>query len=85
MSRRTYSGDQVIKVLVNNGPFHIVRVRGDHFILRWEPPDEHTDADARTVVVPRDDELPTGTLRKIGEQAGMKDFGRFRDWLDRNL
>ncbi|WP_436344499.1 type II toxin-antitoxin system HicA family toxin [Natronorubrum sp. FCH18a] len=83
MTRRTYSGDDVMKVLVNHGPFYVDRVNGDHFILRWEPPDDH-DSDARTVPVPRHDEVSVGTLRDIGEQAGMKDFQRFLDWLDRN-
>ncbi|MDZ7850736.1 MAG: type II toxin-antitoxin system HicA family toxin [Halodesulfurarchaeum sp.] len=52
-------------------------------MLRWEPPDGH-DSAARTVPVPDHDELATGTLRSIGEQAGMKDFNKFLDWLDRN-
>lgn len=85
MSRRTYSGEEVIQVLVNNGPFYLDRIEGDHYILRWEPPEDHTESEARTVPVPLHDELDTGTLRSIGEQAGMKDFGAFRDWLDRNL
>ncbi|WP_235920744.1 MULTISPECIES: type II toxin-antitoxin system HicA family toxin [Natrialbaceae] len=71
-------------VLVNHGPFYVDRVNGDHFILRWNPPEDH-DSDARTVVVPRHDEISTGTLKRIGDQAGMKDFQQFLDWLDRNL
>ncbi|SEM05591.1 hypothetical protein SAMN04488691_11823 [Haloferax larsenii] len=27
-------------------------------------------------------EIATGTLRKIAEQAGAKDFDRFCDWID---
>ncbi|WP_231587852.1 type II toxin-antitoxin system HicA family toxin [Halostagnicola sp. A56] len=77
------SVDNVV-VLVNHGPFYLDRIKGDHFILRWEPPDDH-DSDARTVPVPRHDEVSTGTLKKIGEQAGMKEFQRFLEWLDRNL
>ncbi len=84
MSRRTYSGEDVRKVLVNHGPFHVARIRGDHYILRWESPDGH-DTDARTVPVPDHEEIRTGTLKEIGRQAGMKDFDAFRDWLDRNL
>ncbi len=76
MSRGTYSGDDVIRVLVNHGPFYIDRITGDHVILRWEPPADYA-SNARTVPVPRHDELSTGTLRSIGEQAGMKDFQRF--------
>ncbi|MXV61605.1 addiction module toxin, HicA family [Natronorubrum sp. JWXQ-INN-674] len=84
MARGTYSGDDVMTVLVNHGPFYVDRVNGDHFILRWNPPEDH-DSDARTVVVPRHDEISTGTLKRIGDQAGMKDFQQFLDWLDRNL
>ena len=83
MSRRTYSGEEVRKVLVNNGPFYLDRINGDHYILKWTPPADH-DSESRTVVVPDHDEVRRGTLKKIGEQAGMKDFDRFLDWLDRN-
>mgnify|MGYP005860446383 FL=1 len=84
MARRTYSGEDVRKVLVNNGPFYVDRITGDHYILRWDPPANH-DSEARTVPVPDHEVLRTGTLREIGEQAGMKDFQAFLDWLDRNL
>ncbi|APX98582.1 type II toxin-antitoxin system HicA family toxin [Natronorubrum daqingense] len=84
MSRRTYSGEDVRKVMVNSGPFYLARINGDHFILRWDPPADH-DEEARTVPVPDHDELSTGTLKEIGNQAGMKDFQEFLDWLDRNL
>lgn len=84
MPRRTYSGDDVVTVLVNHGPFYIDRIQGSHVILKWEPPIDH-DSSSRTVVVPRHDALAPGTLRSVGEQAGMKRFSRFCDWLDRNL
>jgi len=84
MARGTYSGDDVVSVLVNNGPYYVDRINGDHFILRWDPPEDH-DSAARTVVVPRHDEISTGTLRDIGDQAEMKEFQQFLDWLDRNL
>lgn len=84
MARRTYSGEDVRKVLVNSGPFYLARIKGDHYILRWDPP-EHHESEARTVRVPDHDELSTGTLQEIGEQAGMKDFQEFLDWLERNL
>lgn len=83
MTRRTYSGDDVVSVLVNNGPYRLDRISGDHYILRWKPPEDH-DSPARTVVIPQHDEISTGTLKSIGEQAGMKEFQRFLDWLDRN-
>lgn len=83
MSRGPFSGEEVVKVMVNSGIYEWRRTRGDHAILRWEPPDDH-DADARTVPVPLHDELATGTLRSIAEQAGAKEFDEFRDWIDRN-
>lgn len=83
MSRGTFSGYDVVKVMVNSGIYEWDRTNGDHAILRWEPPDDH-DTDARTVPVPLHDELDTGTLKGIGEKAGMKDFDRFRDWIERN-
>lgn len=83
MSRSTFSGREVVKVMVNSGIYKWDRTTGDHAILRWEPP-KHHDMDARTVPVPLHDELPEGTLRSIGEKAGMNDFGEFVDWIDRN-
>ncbi|MFB6074422.1 MAG: type II toxin-antitoxin system HicA family toxin [Haloarculaceae archaeon] len=83
MARGTFSGYDVVKVMVNSGIYEWVRTNGDHAILRWDPPDNH-DSDARTVPVPLHDELDTGTLRSIGEQAGMKDFDEFREWIERN-
>ncbi|MFB9823749.1 type II toxin-antitoxin system HicA family toxin [Halobaculum roseum] len=83
MTRRTFSGREVVKVMVNSGIYEWVRTNGDHAILRWEPPADH-DADARTVPVPLHDELDTGTLRAIAEQAGARDFTEFCEWIDRN-
>lgn len=83
MSYGTFSGMDVVKVMVNSGIYEWNRTHGDHTILRWEPPDSH-DADARTVPVPLHDELSEGTLRDIGEQAGMKEFQEFKAWIDRN-
>lgn len=83
MSRSPFSGMEVVKVMVDSGIYEWDRTRGDHAILRWEPPEDH-DAEARTVPVPLHDELSDGTLRDIGEQAGMKDFQDFKHWIDRN-
>lgn len=69
--------------MVNSGIYEWVRTRGDHAILRWDPPKDH-DVAPRTVPVPLHDELNEGTLREIGEQAGMKDFQEFKAWIDRN-
>jgi predicted RNA binding protein YcfA (HicA-like mRNA interferase family) len=83
MSRGPFSGREIVKVMVNSGIFEWDRTNGDHAILRWEPPDDH-DADARTVPVPLHDEVDTGTLRSIAEQAGAKEFDAFCEWIDRN-
>lgn len=83
MSYSPFSGRDVRKVMVNSGIFEHVRTTGDHAILRWDPPEGH-ESDGRTVVVPLHDEINEGTLRDIGEQAGMKDFQAFKAWIDRN-
>jgi predicted RNA binding protein YcfA (HicA-like mRNA interferase family) len=83
MSYAPFSGMDVVKVMVNSGIYEWERTRGDHAILRWEPPEDH-DSAARTVPVPLHDELSEGTLRDIGEQAGMKDFQEFKAWIDNN-
>nr|WP_310732509.1 MULTISPECIES: type II toxin-antitoxin system HicA family toxin [Halostella] len=72
-----------MKVMVNSGIYEWDRTNGDHAILRWEPPSGH-DSDARTVPVPLHDELSTGTLRAIANQAGANDFQEFCDWIERN-
>lgn len=83
MSQGPFSGEDVVKVMVNSGIYEWVRTNGDHAILKWNPPEDH-DSDARTVPVPLHDELDTGTLRNIGTLAGMRDFQEFKDWIDRN-
>ena len=83
MVTRDFSGDDVVKVLVNVGDFDWIRTTGSHMILKWEPPEEH-DAETRTVSVPRHDRIDTGTLRNIAEQAGARDFDEFCKWIDRN-
>ena len=82
MGRRTFSGREVVKVLVNAGGFGWHRTTGDHAQLYYEHPTN--DDDQRRVTVPLHDELQTGTLRGIVEEAGARDFDAFRDWLDRN-
>lgn len=67
--------------MVNSGIYDWDRTRGAHAILRWEPPADH-DADFRTV--PLHDEVSEGTLRKIADQAGAKDYHEFKAWIDRN-
>ncbi len=69
--------------MVNSGIYEWNRTRGDHAILRWEPPEGH-NADARTVPIPLHDEVSEGTLRNIADQAGAKDYDRFKQWIDSN-
>jgi predicted RNA binding protein YcfA (HicA-like mRNA interferase family) len=83
MSYAPFSGLEVVKVMVNSGIYEWVRTRGDHAILRWEPPDHH-DSAARTVPVPLHDEVSEGTLREIADQAGAKDYREFKAWINRN-
>ena len=82
MSRRTFSGREVLKVLVNVGGFEWRRTTGDHAQLYYEHPTN--ESDRRQVTVPLHDELRTGTLREIARQAGANDFDAFCDWIDAN-
>ncbi|WP_439026838.1 type II toxin-antitoxin system HicA family toxin [Haloarchaeobius sp. DT45] len=82
MGRRTFSGREVVKVLVNVGGFEWRRTTGDHAQLYYERPTNENDR--RRVTVPLHDELRTGTLRGIADSAGARDFEEFCEWLDRN-
>lgn len=82
MARSTFSGYDVIKVLVNAGNFVHVRTVGDHAQLEYNHPTNPDDR--RRVTVPLHDELRPGTLRDIADDAGAKDFERFCQWIDRN-
>ena len=82
MGRRTFSGREVVKVLVNAGGFEWQRTTGDHAQLYYEHPTN--EEDRRRVTVPLHDELRTGTLRDIAESAGAREFDAFCEWLDRN-
>lgn len=82
MARRTYSGFEIIKVLVNSGGFEWRRTTGDHAQLYYRHPTN--EEDRRHVTVPLHDELDTGTLRSIANQAGANDFDAFCDWIDNN-
>jgi len=82
MARRTFSGYEVVAVLVNVGGFQWRRTTGDHAQLYYEHPTNHDDN--RRVTVPLHDELRTGTLRSSAEQAGANDFDAFCEWVDRN-
>jgi predicted RNA binding protein YcfA (HicA-like mRNA interferase family) len=82
MARRTCSGPEVAKVLVNVGGFEWQRTTGDHAQLYYEHPTNEDDH--RQVTVPLHGELRAGTLRNIAESAGANDFDAFCEWIDRN-
>ena len=82
MGRRTFSGHEIVKVLVNVGGFEWRRTAGDHAQLYYEHP--ANEDDRRQVTVPLHDELRTGTLHEIADGAGAQDFDEFCDWIDRN-
>lgn len=82
MGRRTFSGHEVVKVLVNVGGFEWRRTTGDHAQLYYSHPTN--EEDRRHVTVPLHDELKPGTLRNIAESAGADDFDEFCDWIDSN-
>ena len=82
MGRRTFSGREIVKALVNAGGFEWRRTTGDHAQLYYEHPTN--ESDRRQVTVPLHDELRTGTLREIADSAGARDFDAFCDWIDRN-
>jgi len=83
VSTRDFSGDDVISVLCNVGPFHTEKVTGSHAKLRCDPPAHH-NTEPRVVTVPRDDRIRIGTLQSIADQAGALDFEEFCAWIDRN-
>lgn len=82
MGRRTFSGREVVKVLVNVGGFEWRRTTGDHAQLYYEHPTN--EEDHRHVTVPLHDELQTGTLRSIADRSGANDFDAFCSWIERN-
>lgn len=82
MGRRTFSGAEVVKVLVNAGGFEWQRTTGDHAQLYYEHPTN--EEDRRRVTVPLHEELRPGTLRGIADDAGANDFDAFCEWVDRN-
>jgi predicted RNA binding protein YcfA (HicA-like mRNA interferase family) len=57
MARRTFSGSEVVKILVNAGGFEWRRTTGDHAQLYYEHPSNEDDC--RHVMVPLHDELRT--------------------------
>ena len=78
MARRTYSGEEIIKALDKWG-FKRVDQSGSHVIMKYKHPET---GEVRTVPVPLHDEIATGTLQSIAEQAGANDFHKFLDAIE---
>lgn len=77
MTRGTYSGEELVEAL-SKWRFKRVDQTGSHVKLRYE----HPTGEVRTVIVPLHDELDTGTLRSIADQAGARDFQAFLGAID---
>lgn len=78
MTRGTYSGAEIVKALGKWG-FRRVDQTGSHVKLEYVHPET---GEKRYVTVPLHDELATGTLRSIADQAGAHDFQAFLDAID---
>lgn len=81
LTRRQFSGKEIIKTLQKFG-FYKDRQKGSHVILKYTHP---KTAEKRTVVVPLHDEIKTGTLQNIADQAGANDFEEFCKCIERNI
>lgn len=80
MVRRTFSGREIISVLVDFGYLPVHRT-GSHVRLRYENDDTGR---VRLVDVPMHDEIKIGTLRSIADHCGVDDFQAWCEWIDRN-
>lgn len=78
MARGTYSAEEIVKAL-GKWNFRRVDQTGSHIKLRYQHPET---GEKRTVMVPNHDEIATGTLRNIADQAGAEDFQAFLDAID---
>lgn len=78
MTRRTFSGREIVAVLTDFG--YVPKSReGSHVRLRYENPDT---GEVRNVDVPLHDEIRVGTLRSIADQCGAEDFQQWCAWID---
>ncbi len=82
MTSSDFSGHEIVKALTKN-QFQVVDRTGSHVKLRYEHPTKQDDV--RIVIVPLHKSIRTGTLRSIADQAGAKDFQKFKDWINCNL
>jgi len=75
----TYSSEDIVTALGNWG-FRRVDHTGSHVKLEYVDPNT---GEKRHVSVPMHDEIATGTLRSIADQAGATDFQAFLDEMDK--
>lgn len=75
---RKFSGEDLVKALTK-ARFKITGRKGSHVKLEFI--DKNTD-ERRIVIVPLHDEIDSGTLKSIAEQAGAKDFQKFKKWIE---
>jgi hypothetical protein len=68
MGRRTFSGREVVKVLVNAGGFEWRRTTGDHDRLYYER--RMSEDDRRRITDPSHDERRTEALRGVADSEG---------------
>lgn len=82
MPRERFSGLEIIKALTSYD-FRVVDRTGSHVKLRLDRDDL---AEPRIVSVPyvSADDIPPGTMRKIAEQSGARDFRAWCEWIDDN-
>jgi len=83
MGTADFSGIEVIKVLSNAGNFKHKRTTGSHYIMEWQPPENH-DSERRVAAVPYKDEIHQDTMREIADNCGAKNFKKFCEWIRRN-
>lgn len=78
MTRRTFTGREVVKALTERG-YQPVDRTGSHLKLRYVHPET---GEVRNVTVPIHGEIDTGTLRSIATQRGAEEFDAWCDWID---
>lgn len=78
MTRRRFTGKEVVKALVEMGYMPVDRT-GSHCKLRYVHPE--TD-EVRNVTVPMGGEIDIGTLQSIADQCDANDFDKWCAWID---
>lgn len=77
MSRRTFSGQEVVKALRKMG-YKPAGRSGSHVRLVYR----HPSGEVRRVTVPMHDEISQGTLGNIADQCGADNIDAWCDWIE---